>query len=90
MSKVPVNVNGCDFVTWRNSVTYLYFICTSMSGVILSDCPYAAICHTGTNYNGILAGRFTLLAYQPTSTTDIMGQQNTIGGMTFGAALVAC
>jgi len=32
-----VNVNGCIFSTWRNSMTLLCFICTPMSDIILSQ-----------------------------------------------------
>jgi len=36
------------FSAWRNSMTHLCFICTSMSNTILSDCPSAAICNRAT------------------------------------------
>ena len=45
-------------------------------------------CHTGTKWNGILVGRFTLYATLQTSASNIVGQQNKIGGITFGAALI--
>jgi len=38
--------------------------------------------------NGVLVERFNLCCHPPTSTTDVMGQQNKIGGITFGAALM--
>ena len=53
--------------TWRNSATYLCFVCTSMSDIILLDCPSAAICHTATKRNRILVGRFNLYCH----TTNI-------------------
>ena len=56
-----------SFSVWRNSVTYLFFICTSMSDTMLSDCPSAAICHTATTWNRILVGRFNLYCH----TTNI-------------------
>ena len=34
---------GAIFSTWRNSMTYIYFICTSRSRVMLTDCPLC--CH---------------------------------------------
>ena len=56
--QATVNVNGCQFSAWRNSVWYLCFICTSISHTIESVCPSAAICHTATKSNGILVRRF--------------------------------
>ena len=48
---------GAIFSTWRNSVTHLCFLCTSMSDTILSDCPSAAMCHmTTTTCDRILVG----------------------------------
>ena len=58
-----------------------------MSDAILSDSPSAAICHTATKHNGILSGSASTVI-PPTSTPDIVGQYNKIGGITFGAALV--
>ena len=54
---------GAIFTTWRNSTTHFCFICTSMSSASLSDCPFAAICHTTIKCNGILAGRFNLFCH---------------------------
>ena len=51
------------FPTWRNSVTHLCFIQTSVSDAILSDCPSAAISHMATTCNGILVGRFSLYCH---------------------------
>ena len=60
-----------------------------MSDAILSDCPSAAICHTQqqivTEY---LWEGSTSSAIPPTSTSDIVGQHNKIGGITFRAALI--
>jgi len=50
---------GAIFSTWRNSVPHLYFICNSMSDVILSVCSSAAICCMATKGNGILVGRLS-------------------------------
>ena len=58
---------GAIFSTWRNSVPHLCFRYTSMSDAAVSDCPSAAICHTATKYNGILAGRFNPYCH----TTDL-------------------
>ena len=46
------------FSTWRNSVTHLCFIHTSMSDAILSDCPSAAIYCMATACYGTLMGSF--------------------------------
>ena len=35
---------GAIFSTWKNSVPHLYFMHTSKSDAILSDCPSAAVC----------------------------------------------
>ena len=51
------------FSVWRNSVPLLYFIHTSISDAILSDCPLSAICLTAIKHNGILAGRFSLYCH---------------------------
>jgi len=59
IQQVSVNVNGCNFSSWRNSVTQLCFICTSMSDSILSDCPFCCH-HMATKCDGILVGRFRL------------------------------
>ena len=59
-----MNVSGAIFFPlWRNSVTHLGFVCTSMSDTALSECPSAAICHTATTCNGILVGRFNLYCH---------------------------
>ena len=46
------------FATWRNSISYICFRCTSMSDASLSDCPSSAICCMATKCNGTLVGRF--------------------------------
>ena len=55
------------FSTWRNSVTHLCVICSSISDTILSDCSSVAICHTAIKFNGILAGNFSFYSH----TTNI-------------------
>jgi len=59
-----------------------------MSDTNLSDCPSAVICYIATIRNGVLVERFNLCCHPPTSTTDVMGQQNKIGGITFGAGII--
>ena len=58
VQQASMNVTGCNFSTWRNSITHLCFIRTSMS-----DCPSAVICRTATKFNGILVGRFNLYCH---------------------------
>jgi len=92
LHKYSARIDECHWVpffpSWRNSVTHLYFICTSMSDTILSDCRSAAICHTAIKYNGILVEGSTFTATPPTSTSDVMGQQNKVGCVTFRATIV--
>ena len=71
---VSININKCQWMligaivfSWRNSVTPFCSTHTPMSNAILSDCPSAAIYHTATICNGILAGRFNLCCH----TTNI-------------------
>ena len=61
------------FFAWRNSVTFICFVCTSTSGTILSDCPSAAICCTATICDQILTSTAT-----PISGCDMVDQCNKI------------
>ena len=63
IQQVLMNVSGCLFSAWRNSVTPLCFIRTSVSDAILSNYPSAAICHTAPKCNGILVGIFNLYCH---------------------------
>jgi len=83
-----INVSGCHSSTWRNSVTHLCFICTSIPDGILSDCPSAAICCTAKKSKGTLVGGFIFYCVPPTSTSGITDQRDKMGGATFGAPLV--
>ena len=69
--KCSTSIHDCHcvqfFSAWRNSVSHLFFICTSTSDTILSDCPSAVICSTAIKYNGILVRRFNLYCH----TTNI-------------------
>ena len=51
---------GTFFSAWKNSMTPLCLIRTSMSDTIVSDCPSAAICHMAKKCHGLLVGRFNL------------------------------
>jgi len=52
-----------------------------MSDAILSDFPSAASCHMATNTEYWREGS-TSIVTPPTSTSDVMGQHNKIGGIT--------
>ena len=66
-------------------MTCLYFIYTSMSDAILSDCPFAAQQQNVMEYwwEGS-----TPTAIPPTSAFDVVRQHNEMGGITFGLAIV--
>jgi len=53
----------------------------------LSDCSFAAICPSAIKCNGILMGRFNLYCHPPLSVSDVAGQHNKTGDITFGAAI---
>lgn len=63
-------------------MTYLYFVRTSMSDIVVSHCPSVAIYHKATTSNSILGGRFNLYRH---ATSDVMGQNNKKGGILFVA-----
>jgi len=77
VQQAPMNASGCHF-----------FIHTSMSDVILSDCPAAAIYHTATKCNVILVESWAATTIPSTSASDAAGKHNTTGGITFEAALI--
>ena len=78
---------GAVFSTCWNSVTHLCFICTSMSDAVLSECPFAAICHMATKFKGIWMGKFSLCC-PCHHHSSLMLWVNIIGGIAFRAALV--
>jgi len=71
---------GTIFSQWRNSVTHFYFMCSSTSATILSDCPFAAICHTATTCEGILMGNWVSTSVS-LSASDVVGQLHKRGGI---------
>jgi len=80
LQKCSARINECQWVqfpTWKNSVTHLCFISTFMSDTILSDMEYWWEGSAPT-------------AIPPTSASDVMGQHNKIGDISFEAALVIC
>ena len=78
---------GAIFSTWKNSVTELCFIHTSVFNAILLDYPSAAICHHLPSL-WILVGRFGLYCHTTTSTSDAVGKHDKTEGITFRAAFV--
>ena len=58
-----MNVNWPFFPAWRNSMSHRCSTCTSMSDVILSDCPSATICYMATKCHGIFVEKFNLYCY---------------------------
>jgi len=54
-----------------------------MSDTILTDGPSADNCHMASTCNGILVERVSLYCI-----SDMLGQHNKIGGITFRAALI--
>jgi len=78
---------GAIFSSWRNQIPHLYFICNSMSGAIVSDCPTAAICHMAATCNAMLVEKFSFYCYTTTICLYIMVQHHKIGGITFRASL---
>lgn len=66
-------------------MTYLYFVRTSMSDIVVSHCPSVAIYHKATTCNSILGGRFNLYRH---ATSDVMGQNNKTEDNIFRAAFI--
>ena len=63
------NVTGCHVFLLRGIQFHtLCSKCSSMSDAILLECPSAAICHTTTNCNGTLVGRFNLCCHPTTNS----------------------
>jgi hypothetical protein len=63
---------------WRNSLTHLCFVCTSMSDAILPDCSSAAICRMGTKLTNYWWEGSTSIAILPESASNFVGQHNKI------------
>lgn len=66
---------------WRNPVTHICLIGTSMLEAILSECPSATICTIATTCSGILVERFNHYCHQ--SSSDVVDQHNKIRGISF-------
>lgn len=79
---------GATFSAGKNSVTRLYFVCSSLSDALLSDYPSAAICHMGTKCNGILVAEFNLYFHSTNIFLWCCGQHKKTEGITFKAAFV--
>ena len=70
---------------WRNLMTHISLILTSMSDTILSHCPLLPPVTRQQNVMGYLREGSTSTAVPPTFTFDVMVQHNKIGALTFGA-----
>ena len=90
--QASMNVSGCHFflhfrIQFHTFASYTLPFQMPWRQSWMTWCPSAAICHTATKCNRILVRRFNLHCRPPPSASDIVGQQNKIGGITFGAAL---
>jgi hypothetical protein len=89
LRKLSASVVECQWVqffsAWRNSVTNL---CTSMTYAILSDYSSAVICRMTTILIDYWREGSTSTVIPPISASNVMGQHNKIGCITFGAPLV--
>jgi hypothetical protein len=79
---------GAIFFTSINSITHLCFMLTTKSNDILPDCPSAAICRMATKLTNYWLEGSTSTAIPPASASDVVGQNNKIGGITFGAPFI--
>jgi hypothetical protein len=59
-----------------------------MSDAILIDCSTVAICHTTTKLTVHWREDSTFTTTSPTSASDVVGQQNKIGGIVYGTPYV--
>jgi len=69
-------------------VTHLYFIRAATSDAMLSNCPSVPSVAQQQNLvrNGLEGSIPAFIP--PTSVSDVVGQQNKVGGITSGAVLV--
>ena len=88
LHKCWASIDKCEwmqffFSVWRNLMTHLCFIHTSMSDAILSDCPSAVISHTVTQCKRTLAGRFNLCCHTTNIclASDVMDHNNKMGAL---------
>lgn len=75
---------GAIFLARRNSFPPLFFLRTTMSDVILSDCHLS---HTANVIEYWWEGSAPTAVPPPTPPFDILDQHNTLGGITIRAAL---
>ena len=62
---------------------HLCFICTFMSDAVLSDCPLLPSVAQQQNVTEYQQEGSPCAAVPPTSASDVVGQHNKIGGVTF-------
>jgi hypothetical protein len=72
----------------EESMIHLCFIYTSMTDAILPDFSSAAVHYTAIQLTNYWWKGSTSTAIPPASTSNIIGQHNKIGGITFGAPLL--
>src|SRR5258705_8668420 len=80
-------LKGAIFSAWNNSLTHLCFICASMTGAILSDCPPLP---SGARQQSLwdIGGKVQPLLPYHLHPLDVVDQHNKIGGISFVAPLV--
>jgi len=76
------------FSSWRNSVTHLCFICASMPDDIFQTVPLLPSVTQQQNVTEYWHECSISTAISPTSASNVMGQHNKIGGITFRAVFV--
>ena len=81
-----MNVNGCHFSTWRNSVSALCFICTCEMLIYQTASLLPSVTQQQNEMEYWQEGS-TSTSIPSTSTSDVVGQYKT-GGITSGQALI--
>lgn len=79
---------GAVFSSWRNSVPPLYFTHTSMSDTVPPDAPLLPSVSQQQHVAGCWWESSASTVIPPASASDVLGQQNELRGITFGADLL--
>jgi len=79
---------GAMFSAWRNSVTHLCFICTSVLDAICQTAPLLPFVTQQQDITKYWWEGSACAATPPPSASDVVGQQNKIGGIAFRAAFI--
>ena len=92
LCKLSASIDECQWVqlfsVWRNLMTHLCFIHTSMSHIIQSDCTSAATVTQQQNVMEYHEEGSASTAIPLVSISHVTSQQNKTGGITFRAALI--